>query len=673
MAADSDYETVPVIHDVYIPDYSSQKFWDEWFPLWGKIKKASDDIRASLLTDDRPDKINPYYGLINLSAKMMEELVTTRVFRGCNQLIRARDRWIDMDQGIIFPVNARGCHNRDTFSNSTFGSLSVRKDVEFLDLLKQVPEDISKHICYAGGAVKNLIAKLNNSKKTDHDLFIVGHCDPRSITRKFLTFLAEKEDCIINNISRTKRSLSTNLRYKNVVFKIQIILRHYLSPCELVYGFDIDAAACLYHREKFYMTPGAQYSLENMEICIDVDRLSTTAISRYVKYWYSNGFCLRLPMPWPECYLDPFLTAHRKETPAQRKANDENEALYQRNANYLKQDIYQRKANNVMFWPVNDQSLCSLFFRARSVALSGSFGCRSDSDYDANTQETKDFFEARKKFNNRKRDCADNYIIYVPGPSLYFVSAKKQSDIVDNILSMPKCMFELAKKLDIPTETEFVSVNPGSQGEIGVIQKDGRNMITGSFQPISKSWSEWAQLPKMKCITVTDSNKTHLFGINPNFGYSYRSSTWYPTYSQDTVDKVMNLINEAGGKSREEITKLIRTDPKFTHNYKNRVNELLSSIIVPELDIGRFHYLTNTIDSKEELILGQTHFINSIGIGTIISIDSNGVLLFLNKCYNDYNSCYVIKRHYLHISYHNSDKNDDVISDEEGPEHEITV
>jgi hypothetical protein len=67
-------------------------------------------------------------------------------------------------------------------------------------------------------------------------------------------------------------------------FEIQIIMRLYQSPAEIIYGFDVDCCGILYDGEKFYCTERGKYSHDNKINHFDIDRMSKSYCYRMAKY-----------------------------------------------------------------------------------------------------------------------------------------------------------------------------------------------------------------------------------------------------------------------------------------------------------------------------------------------------------------------------------------------------
>ena len=661
MAADSDYVTIPFRHEMNIPEKSSQEFWDYWNPAWGKIKRETDDIRASLATDKRPDKLNPYYGLTLLTKDHRNQIASKRVESSCNNLVRSNGQWINMKSGTIFPINSNGCQLQSNAKKTSLKTVKGRTAKSFIDLLSSLPEDIYRHICYAGGSVKNIILDLKNNLSTDHDLFIVGECEPRAIAKKLFEFWANKIDVTIKYVARTKWAITVYMFHNETNYKVQIILRHYVSPSEVIFGFDIDASACLYHLGEFYATPGAIHSFQNMELYIDVDRLSSTGISRYLKYWKQNGFVLRIPMSWPDAYLDPFLRSRYN------KCSGQYEVLQS----------------------TDDNCLYSLFYRAYRLSCDRWSGSFETVDYEETKKSITEFNTTKNEMYNKwsKDVCGVNVLTRNPNIYILIGNRKYYSEMIDYLFSMPKPMFDLARLMSVPTETDFVSVNPGKQGDVGLVEINGRVMLTGSFHPVNKTWKSWSELPQMKITNKRNVTMSQIQAAeDPNIGYQYMN--WASDGNSKRSEIISTLIDMIGSRTREKIQQLLKNNEMWSTIYISCLQNL-KECENQEINLKKINYYSKTISRKEDVFLGQRHFIDDYhGIGYVISINVTGVLFYIEKCIcirGDENYCDIHNNggianngsiteyiRYLHIDFHDEDDDSDAKPIKAvGPESEV--
>ncbi|KAJ4454901.1 putative ankyrin repeat protein [Paratrimastix pyriformis] len=76
--------------------------------------------------------------------------------------------------------------------------------------------------------------------------------------------------------------------------KIQVILRLYLSPSEVLYGFDIDSCCALYDGRMVYALPRAIRAIQQRCNLFDLGRCNVTFNRRITKY-AARGFALAVP------------------------------------------------------------------------------------------------------------------------------------------------------------------------------------------------------------------------------------------------------------------------------------------------------------------------------------------------------------------------------------------
>lgn len=615
----------PVITPPSIINDSSQQLWSSWNPTWGEIKAAADDVRASLLTNQRPDKMDPYHGLVHLTLDQRRELIKSSQDSICSALVRANGRAVDMQGGLVYPITAHGC-SRVSAINTTFHHLEKDSNDSCMTLLNLLPKKIRQHVCYAGGAVKSRILDKLIPLSTDHDLFIVGECDARSITRSMIELWSD----MTIQATRTRWAITLHIRVPghNQNCIMQIVLRHYHSPCEVVYGFDLDPSAVLYHDDKYYATPGAIHSLRNMTIFIDVDRLSTTGVYRYLKYWIRHGFTLSLPMPWPLNYIDPFCPQ-------------------------FKYDNFNKRVIRVLsIEPKYKNTLFGLFYSV--LIRAGGFHSPTlshlkTSDYNEvdkfnsnyNTVSTQ-IYELNKIYKNNRDP------IYIIGPKTYIVHFRRGDQLsdddseilnpIDCLLSMPKSMVKLYPIWSMPTETEFVTVNPGQQGDIGVIESNGRKIITGSFQPVAKTWGQWMKVPPLTSVSSSNWYFNHiiLIGINPQLILPrIGNSLWligeYMTGRCEVRDQILKLM---GDDDDVQFAQRL-ADPLLYVQHQELLNKMKVYTDVPsnveyKNTIGQ--YYRGFLRKCELVEIGQRHLIDpTYGMGTIICIDDSGVVLYLDR------------------------------------------
>ena len=86
---------------------------------------------------------------------------------------------------------------------------------------------------------------------------------------------------------------------------IQIVLRLYSSPAEILMGFDVDSCSCGFDGKQVYMTPRCHQALIRQMNTVDMTRRSPTYELRLAKY-ADRGFEVEVPMLQRE-KIDPMI------------------------------------------------------------------------------------------------------------------------------------------------------------------------------------------------------------------------------------------------------------------------------------------------------------------------------------------------------------------------------
>lgn len=181
----------------------------------------------------------------------------------------------------------------------------VKENMNLIDSILEIIDN--KAAIVAGGS---LISKINNN--SDIDIFLVGinENEANKIIEKLFKinkFIIAKKNNQDKNSKYIKSYLITLTEHTYSFFfrrnghrddqkiEIQIILRLYKSPAEIIYGFDIDCCGFLYDGKTMFCTERAKYSYENKINHFDIDRMSPSYAYRLAKYkkrgykiWLSN-------------------------------------------------------------------------------------------------------------------------------------------------------------------------------------------------------------------------------------------------------------------------------------------------------------------------------------------------------------------------------------------------
>ena len=97
---------------------------------------------------------------------------------------------------------------------------------------------------------------------------------------------------MIHGIDKPVRSpvISAQYPYRS----IQIVLRLYSSPSEVLTGFDVDAPCCAYDGDRVWANPRAIVSMMRQSNTVDMTRRSPSYEVRLAKY-SSRGFEVYVP------------------------------------------------------------------------------------------------------------------------------------------------------------------------------------------------------------------------------------------------------------------------------------------------------------------------------------------------------------------------------------------
>ena len=91
-----------------------------------------------------------------------------------------------------------------------------------------------------------------------------------------------------------KRLYSQNLSAQYPCRSVQIVLRLYSSPAEILAGFDVDAPCCAYDGDHVWANPRAIISMMRQSNTVDMTRRSPSYEVRLAKY-SSRGFEVYIP------------------------------------------------------------------------------------------------------------------------------------------------------------------------------------------------------------------------------------------------------------------------------------------------------------------------------------------------------------------------------------------
>ena len=113
------------------------------------------------------------------------------------------------------------------------------------------------------------------TKARDIDIFIYGDCNPHEVLKELVKDIDE------DTILRTKKFVQFD--YLNLTW--QIILRHYKTKAEILYGFDLGCSQCGFDDKNYYSTHLNQFAQKYKTNIVVSSRASPSYFYRLVKYY----------------------------------------------------------------------------------------------------------------------------------------------------------------------------------------------------------------------------------------------------------------------------------------------------------------------------------------------------------------------------------------------------
>ena len=141
-------------------------------------------------------------------------------------------------------------------------------------------------------------------KNSDIDLFIYG-LSPEEANKKMMQIY----ECVSESIPGADEVIAFRSRHAVTIVSvfpfrhIQIVLRLYKSPAEVLMGFDIDACAVGFDGSSVWMSPRAHHAIVYQANTVDMTRRSPSYELRLSKY-ASRGFSTLIPS-MDESKIDP--------------------------------------------------------------------------------------------------------------------------------------------------------------------------------------------------------------------------------------------------------------------------------------------------------------------------------------------------------------------------------
>ncbi|KAF8164736.1 hypothetical protein B0H34DRAFT_647969 [Crassisporium funariophilum] len=248
-------------------------------------------LRKLFATDRQNTRLsNPHVGLIDVFAGP-DAIRTTRA-----RVVHGED---DLSAKYVMPLSEK--NRREEGTPSVVASLEEFKKNWAIFTEGSLSQLIDwNNVVAAGGAVLACLTPLDEAAKvskrsirkyyhsaayptSDVDLFLWG-MTPEQAEVKITAIYEAVRDSVPWDVTciRTKHTVSIHSQYP--YRSIQIVLRLYHSPAEIMAGFDIDAPCCAYDGNRVWANPRAIVALMRQCNTIDVTRRSPSYEVRLAKY-----------------------------------------------------------------------------------------------------------------------------------------------------------------------------------------------------------------------------------------------------------------------------------------------------------------------------------------------------------------------------------------------------
>ena len=375
---------------------------------YSEIKAREDQLRVNYaLAADSPDRLdqaNPVHGLIQWNDKIHKAV--ERAWSTIDNSSYTQDRSAILAKAALFKhIHSNDIDERLIERLGTFQTL--------------VPEQFQDRIAIAGGSVLDV---LLNCGYHDYDIFFFGNHDPNQTLKEYLEYLQTTKHFYIDYGTRGRNVITINN-------ELQIILRHYKSPSEIVTGFDVDCCGVVYAFGQIYLTERALHAISTRTNVVDVDRVSSSYEWRLAKYAEQRGFRIVVPN------------------------------LNKDQVNWYK--VLQNFVGNRS--PTQSEHLTKLLYLELYV-------------------DKKGFLPQIFKQSDYQDKWCKSLLRCHHGSIIMFDEEKHPAQLAGYFTAKWQYLLELpavyAGNTIIPIKPEFLTVNPGRQ-------------CTSSFQPIDKTWPEW--------------------------------------------------------------------------------------------------------------------------------------------------------------------------------------
>ncbi|KAK7436346.1 hypothetical protein VKT23_019194 [Stygiomarasmius scandens] len=235
---------------------------------------------------------NPFVGLINIfqaPPDLRRNICIRNVLRG------------DMENQYVMPLEALDTNGpcmvselaKFNYNWSIFSEGSLSRLTNWDNIIVAGGSVLACLMPPPNGALRTKKATrtyyhLTAYPTSDIDIFLWGLSSQEAEEKIKIVYKAVKAAIPFRLICvRTKNTISFHSQYP--YRSVQIILRLYSSPAEILAGFDIDAACCAYDGRQVWASPRAIIAIMRRCITIDMSRRSPSYEVRLAKY-ASRGF-----------------------------------------------------------------------------------------------------------------------------------------------------------------------------------------------------------------------------------------------------------------------------------------------------------------------------------------------------------------------------------------------
>ena len=249
-----------------------------------KFRELENEMRALFISERENDLLkNNYLNLLSVYDNYEMFEIPKMTHEDENQQIilnKNMDKLIEKNMSIVNLEEFK--QNFNIFTEGLFDCMNWDNVLLAGGSVLAIASPISSEYKKNNKNIREWFHDLKYSK-SDLDLFIYGLDEVKATKKLFEIYENIKKilptDCICIRSSRAI-SIVSKYPYRNV----QIILRLYSSPAEILMSFDIDSCSIGYDGNKVWCTPRAHYAITHKRNIIDLTRMSSSYEHRLKKY-----------------------------------------------------------------------------------------------------------------------------------------------------------------------------------------------------------------------------------------------------------------------------------------------------------------------------------------------------------------------------------------------------